>query len=88
MSESRQVSLRDFMEAFRKAFPDSYKELRSDEIKSSFCRCHECSHSFVSAVHEHADGDVTNYYMCDYWHRPTDADGFCHKMEPKGWSHG
>ncbi len=44
-------------------------------------RCKECKHVIVSATLEHKDESVTSFYMCDYMHRPTDAEGFCYMAE-------
>ena len=50
--------------------------------------CRECKHMIRTASIEHEEGDVTNYYMCDYWHRPTDEDGYCHVAKLKGRGKG
>ena len=50
--------------------------------------CRECKHMIRTASIEHEEGNVTNYYMCDYWHRPTDEDGYCHVAKRKGRGKG
>lgn len=46
-------------------------------------RCKNCRHMICTASIEHNDGEVKKYYMCNYWHRPTDDDGYCHVAERK-----
>lgn len=46
-------------------------------------RCKNCRHMICTASIEHNEGEVTKYYMCNYWHRPTDEDGYCHVAERK-----
>ena len=54
------------------------------KIKRELIQCNDCRYRIVTASIEHEEGDVTNYYMCDYWHRPTDEDGYCHVAKRKG----
>lgn len=44
-------------------------------------RCQNCRHAIISAQMEHDDGSTTDYYLCELWHRPTEAEGFCHRAE-------
>lgn len=46
--------------------------------RKELIRCKDCRHIVCTASIEHNDGEVTKYYMCNYWHRPTDPEGFCH----------
>lgn len=54
---------------------------RKDCPMVEMIKCRDCVYAVISAEMEHTDGDVTNYYMCEYWHRPTDEWGCCHKAE-------
>lgn len=62
------------MEAVRDNPQDAYPFY----VKGELIRCRHCKHRIVTASIEHNDGEVTKYYMCNYWHRPTDPEGFCH----------
>lgn len=52
------------------------------EIPSAI-QCRECKHMCISGNAPQDEEDVTNFYLCDYWHRPTDLDGYCHKAADK-----
>lgn len=56
---------------------DSEGRVVGREYSGELIRCKDCRYSTISATLEHENGDVTNYYHCKYWHRPTDILGFC-----------
>ena len=59
------------------------KHGESTKPKEELIRCRDCQHLQIVATLEHSEEDVTNYYGCSYWHRPTDEDGYCHKAKRK-----
>lgn len=71
----------EYIESYIKS-DDGYQFLRAARL----IRCKDCRHRIVTASIEHNDGEVTKYYMCNYWHRPTDPAGFCHMAKRARYS--
>ena len=66
-----------------KKFHEEWERMRDAR---KLIRCKDCRHRIVTASIEHNDGEVTKYYMCNYWHRPTDPAGFCHMAKRARYS--
>ena len=65
---------------------DALHDTMNGMVVGELVLCKGCRHRIVTASIEHNDGEVTKYYMCNNWHRPTDPAGFCHMAKRARYS--